>query len=215
MELITTFIDMFLHIDKYLGLLVQNYGGWTYLFIFLIIFCETGLVVTPFLPGDSLLFVVGALSASGIMDLKVAFIILLIAAFCGNTTNYFIGRYIGAKAFEFKDGRFFKKRYLIKAHDFYAKYGGKTIFISRFLPIIRTFAPFVGGISRMTLWRFMLYNFLGALCWLLVFLLGGYYFGNLPAVEKNFSLIILAIVGITVLPSVYIALRQKFSHSRD
>ncbi|UWG97819.1 DedA family protein [Dehalobacter sp. DCM] len=214
MELISTFFNMLLHIDKYLDLLVHNYGGWTYLIIFLIVFCETGLVITPFLPGDSLLFVIGALGASGIMDIKLAMLLLLIAAFSGNMTNYFIGRFIGTKAFDFKDGRLFKKRYLIQAHDFYEKYGGKTIFLSRFLPIIRTFAPFVGGISRMTLWRFMLYNFLGALCWILVFMLAGYFFGNIPVVEKNFSLIVLGIIVVTILPSVFIALRQKFSRVR-
>lgn len=212
MDHILSFINNMLHIDKYLNILVQDYGVWTYLIIFLIVFCETGLVVTPFLPGDSLLFVIGALSASGIMDIKLAFIILLIAAFCGNTSNYFIGRFIGTKAFDWKDGRFFKKRYLIEAHDFYEKYGGKTIFLSRFLPIIRTFAPFIAGISRMTFWRFMLYNVLGAMSWILLFMLAGYYFGTIPVVEENFSMIIMAIVVITVLPSVFVALRRKFSH---
>ncbi|WP_368293707.1 DedA family protein [Dehalobacter sp. TBBPA1] len=211
MEFITSLIDIVLHIDKYLDMLVQTYGVWAYLIIFLIIFCETGLVVTPFLPGDSLLFVIGALGATGAMNIKFAFILLLIAAIAGNTQNYFIGRFFGQKAFHWKDNRLFKKKYLIQTHGFYEKHGGKTIFISRFLPIIRTFAPFVGGISNMRLWKFMLYNICGALAWISLFVMGGYYFGNIPTVEQNFSLIIFAIIFITVLPSVIFALRQKFS----
>ncbi|RJE48076.1 MULTISPECIES: DedA family protein [unclassified Dehalobacter] len=211
MEFITSLIDVVLHIDKYLGMLVQTYGAWAYLIIFLIIFCETGLVVTPFLPGDSMLFVVGALAATGAMDIKFALILLLIAAIAGNTQNYFIGRYFGQKAFNWRDSRFFKKKYLIQTHGFYEKHGGKTIFLSRFLPIIRTFAPFVGGISSMGLWKFMFYNICGALAWITLFMMGGYFFGNIPTVEQNFSLIIFAIIFITVLPSVIFALRQKFS----
>jgi len=204
-------IDFVLHVDKYVAILFENYGTWTYLLLFLIIFCETGLVVVPFLPGDSLIFVVGALGAAGALDTKFAAVLLIIAAITGNISNYHIGRFIGKKAFQIRDNRFFKKAYLIKTHDFYERHGGKTIFLSRFMPIIRTFAPFVAGIGKMNYFKFMIINFLGGFCWILIFIAGGYYFGNIPAVRENFTFVILAIVFISFLPSIIVYLQNKFS----
>jgi len=204
-------IDFILHIDKYLAVLFQDYGGWTYLLLFLIIFCETGLVVTPFLPGDSLIFVVGALGASGVVDIKTAVVLLLVAAITGNISNYHIGRFIGHKAFDIRSGRLFKKEYLLKTHRFYERHGGKTIVISRFMPIIRTFAPFVAGVSRMNYVKFMTYNLIGGTSWILVFMTGGYFFGNIPVVSENFTLVIFAIIFISLLPSVIVYLKSKVS----
>ncbi len=209
MELIMSLIDAILHIDKHLAGIIQNYGTWTYLILFLIVFCETGLVVTPFLPGDSLLFVIGALGASGALDVKLAALLLIIAAIGGDTLNYHIGKFLGHKAFSFKDGRFFKKQYLEKTHAFYEQHGGKTIIISRFLPIIRTFAPFVAGMGSMTYWRFISYNIAGGVLWVMLFITGGYYFGNIPAVKNNFTLVILAIIFISLLPGIIAYLRAR------
>ena len=202
-------IDFLLHVDKYIAFFFQNYGAWTYLILFLIVFIETGLVVFPFLPGDSLVFVVGALGAAGALDTKFAAVLLISAAILGNISNYHIGRFIGDKAFQIKDGRFFRKEYLYRTHAFYEKHGGKTIFISRFMPIIRTFAPFVAGIGKMSYIRFMTYNFFGGFCWILTFLAGGYYFGNIPVVQKNFTLVILAIIFISLLPSIIVYIQTN------
>ncbi|NLL52562.1 MAG: DedA family protein [Peptococcaceae bacterium] len=203
-------IDFILHVDKYIAVFFQNYGAWTYLILFLIVFIETGLVVFPFLPGDSLIFVVGALGATGALDVKFAAVLLMAAAILGNTQNYYIGKYIGHRAFQIRDNRFFKKEYLYKTHKFYEKHGGKTIFISRFMPIIRTFAPFVAGIGKMRFVRFMSYNILGGLFWVLIFIFAGYYFGNIPVVQKNFTLVILAIIFISLLPSIIVYIQTNF-----
>jgi membrane-associated protein len=210
MELIHQLIDFILHIDTHLGEMIRNYGTWTYLILFLIIFCETGFVVTPFLPGDSLLFACGAIAEStGALDPAMLCILLSIAAIAGDTVNYWIGAYIGPKAFTKESSRFFKKEYLIRTHDFYEKYGGKTIIFARFMPIVRTFAPFVAGIGKMTYSRFLSYNVIGGIAWIVSFVLLGYYFGKLPVVKKNFTLVIVAIIILSILPSVIEIIRHR------
>lgn len=210
MELISYFIDLILHLDKHLAEIIQSYGGWTYLILFLIVFCETGLVVTPFLPGDSLLFAAGALAALEGSPLSVwmLFLLLTVAAIIGDTVNYWIGSYIGPKAFT-SNSRFFKKEYLNRTQEFYDRHGGKTIIIARFVPIIRTFAPFVAGIGSMTYWRFILYNIAGGILWVAVCLFFGYLFGNIPFVKRNFSLVILVIIFISILPGLIEIIRHK------
>jgi len=200
MELLKDIIDFILHIDVHLNDLIVAYGAWTYAILFLIIFCETGLVVTPFLPGDSLLFAAGALSASGSMDPLWLFGLLSVAAIVGNIVNFSIGYYLGPRLL--KDGklRFLNKAYLERTHKFYAEHGGKTIVIARFLPIIRTFAPFVAGIGFMAYSRFMVYNVGAGIAWVGIFIFGGYYFGNLPAVKNNFTIVIGAIIVISMIP---------------
>ncbi|MBI5887816.1 MAG: DedA family protein [Deltaproteobacteria bacterium] len=205
MELLKTFIEIFLHLDKHLDLLIKGYGGWTYAILFLIIFCETGLVVTPFLPGDSLLFTVGALAAIGSLDVYLVFLLLTVAAILGDTVNYAAGRFMGPKVFS----RFLKKEYLDRTHRFYEKYGGKTIVFARFVPIVRTFAPFVAGVGVMSYPMFIFYNVAGALAWIASFVLGGYFFGNIPAVKQNFTAVIFAIIIISILPSVIEFIRHK------
>jgi membrane-associated protein len=201
MELIIGLIDFILHIDIHLVEIIKNYGTWTYLILFMIIFSETGFVVTPFLPGDSLLFVVGTLGAAGALNFKFALVLLIFAAIIGNTINYFIGRLIGKKIFSMKDLRLIKKEYLLKTQDFYDRHGGKAIFLSRFLPIIRTFAPFVAGIGKMNFGKFCLFNISGGLVWSMLFMYTGFYFGNIPAVKSNFTFVILGIIFISVLPT--------------
>lgn len=209
MELIRKLIDLFLHLDKHLNEVIQAYGVWTYALLFLIIFCETGLVVTPILPGDSLLFAAGAFAASGSLDVKWLFILLSVAAVAGDTVNYWAGHVVGPKVFHEENVRFLKKEYLDHTHQFYEKHGGKTIIIARFIPIIRTFAPFVAGIGRMSYWRFIAYNVFGGIGWIAVFVFGGYYFGNIPAVKRNFTLVIIAIIIISILPGVIEYVRQR------
>lgn len=209
MDLIIYFVDFFLHLDKYLPQFIQSFGTWAYVIIFLIIFCETGLVVTPVLPGDSLLFALGAFAAQGALNIEILLILLCIAAVGGDTVNYFIGNYLGPKVFHYQDSRFFKKEHLIRTHQFYEKHGGKTIIIARFIPIIRTFAPFVAGIGTMKYTRFIAYNVIGGISWICLFLLAGYFFGGIPAVKKNFTLVIMAIIIISVLPGVFEYWRQK------
>ncbi len=208
MEQIHALVDVFLHLEEHLNAILAQYGSWTYLILFLIIFCETGLVVTPFLPGDSLLFATGALAAGGPLDVRVLVVLLSVAAIAGDTVNYWIGSIVGPRVFTDKV-RFLKREHLEKTHRFYEKHGGKTIVLARFMPIIRTFAPFVAGIGRMTYWRFASYNVVGGIVWVGLFLLGGYYFGNLPFVEKNFSLVILAIIVVSVLPGVVEYMRER------
>lgn len=209
MELITYCVDFIMHIDKHLSVLIQSYGVWTYLILFFIIFCETGLVVTPLLPGDSLLFAAGAFAAKGALDVSWLFVLLSIAAIAGDTANYWIGCYVGPKVFHKEHVRFLNKEYLDRTHQFYEKYGGKTIIIARFVPIIRTFAPFVAGIGSMTYWRFISYNVIGGIAWVALCVFAGYYFGNLPVVKNNFTFVIFAIIFISILPGVIEFLRQR------
>ncbi|HVO68014.1 MAG TPA: DedA family protein [Syntrophales bacterium] len=209
MDLIFYFVDFFVHLDRHLAAIIQSFGGWTYFIFFLIIFCETGLVVTPFLPGDSLLFGLGTFAALGALQVEWLLTLLSIAAVAGNTVNYVIGKFVGPKVFHEENVRFLNKQYLDRTHDFYEKHGGKTIVIARFIPIIRTFAPFVAGIGKMTYSRFTCYNVLGSVAWITIFIMGGYYFGNLPTVKRNFTLVIFAIIIISVLPVVVEYLRQR------
>ncbi|HEV8177781.1 MAG TPA: DedA family protein [Gemmatimonadales bacterium] len=210
MDLLPRIIDLFLHLDTHLGQLISQYGTWTHLILFLIVFCETGLVITPFLPGDSLLFAAGTFAALGALDLWLVVLLLIIAAIAGDTVNYWIGAYIGPRAFR-GDIRFLRKEYLDRTHAFYEKHGGKTIILARFVPIIRTFAPFVAGVGAMSYPKFIVYNVAGAVLWVGLFVLGGYFFGNIPVVQKNFTLVILAIIAISVLPIVVEALRARRS----
>jgi len=208
MDWINFFFDVFLHLNKHLGVVIQDYGTWTYLILFAIIFCETGLVVTPFLPGDSLLFAAGALAHSGELNPAWLFIVLSGAAIAGDTVNYWIGAIIGPRAFS-GNIRFLKKEHLDRTHAFYEKYGGKTIIIARFVPIVRTFAPFVAGIGAMNYARFIIYNVIGGLAWVALCIFSGYLFGTMEFVEKNFSLVIMAIVVISVMPMVVEYLRAR------
>jgi membrane-associated protein len=209
MEFFASFLDIVLHLDKHLALLVQQYGPWIYGILFFIIFAETGFVVFPFLPGDSLLFVAGALAAVGGMDLATLLLVLTTAAILGNTVNYQIGRMIGPKVFHWENSRFFNRAALEKTHAFYEKHGGKTVVISRFLPLFRTFAPFVAGIGAMTYARFTLFNVIGALFWVVSLTFAGFWFGNLPWIKQNLSLIIVAIILISLLPVLIGYLQHK------
>ena len=209
MEYIATFIDIVLHLDKHLALLVQQYGTWIYVILFAIIFSETGFVVTPFLPGDSLLFVAGALAALGGMDIGVLLVVLVSAAALGNMLNYQVGRFLGPKVFHWENSRFFNKAALVKTHAFYEKHGGKTLVISRFLPLFRTFAPFVAGIGSMTYGKFISYNIIGGILWIGAFAYAGYFFGNIPMVKKNFTLVIFAIIILSVMPGVIEFVKHK------
>jgi len=209
MELLLKGMDILLHLDKYLDIMIKNMGLWSYVIIFLIIFCETGLVVTPVLPGDSLLFAIGTFAAIGSLDLATVLALLTIAAVAGDTANYWIGHYLGPKVFHGEGSRFLNKKHLERTHEFYEKYGGKTIIIARFIPIIRTFAPFVAGIGSMTYRKFLAYNVIGGILWIFSLTLAGYFFGNMLVVKKNFSLVIMAIVVISCLPGVIEYLRQR------
>ncbi len=213
MDLITTFIDLFIHLDEHLSTVIQNYGTWTYLLLFIIIFLETGLVVTPFLPGDSLLFAAGTFAGLGSLNVGLLFLLLSIAAVIGDTVNYWIGHFIGPRAFS-GEIRFLKKEYLDRTHEFYEKHGGKTIILARFIPIIRTFAPFVAGIGAMSYGHFITYNVVGGVLWVTIFTFLGYFFGNLPFVQDNFSFVVLAIILISVLPGVYEFLKERSQASR-
>jgi membrane-associated protein len=208
MNIILYLIDLILHLDKYLGEIIQNYGTWTYLLMFLVIFMETGFVVTPFLPGDSLIFAAGAFAGLGYLHIGVLFLVLGAAAIAGDTANYWIGHYIGPRAFS-GNIRFLKKEYLDRTHAFYEKHGGKTIIIARFIPIIRTFAPFVAGVGAMTYPRFIVYNVIGGLAWVALFSFGGYFFGNLPVVQQNFFFVILVIIFISILPAIIELIRSR------
>jgi membrane-associated protein len=214
MELVKTFVSFFMHIDVHLSVVIAAYGVWTYLILFLVIFCETGLVVTPLLPGDSLLFAAGAFAAKGALDVAWLFGLLSLAAILGDTANYWLGCSVGPKVFRTGQTRFLNRKYLDRTHQFYEKYGGKTIVIARFVPIIRTFAPFVAGIGSMSYWRFISYNVMGGVAWIAVCLFAGFFFGNLPIVKRNFSLVILAIVIISILPGVIELARQRVKASR-
>jgi membrane-associated protein len=207
-DLLRSIIDFFLHLDQHLSQVISQYGSWTHLLLFLIVFCETGLVVTPFLPGDSLLFAAGTFAALGALDVRLIVVLLIAAAILGDSVNYWIGAYIGPRAFR-GDIRFLRKEYLDRTHMFYEKHGGKTIILARFVPIIRTFAPFVAGIGGMSYPKFITYNVAGAVLWVGLFVLGGYFFGTIRTVRENFTLVILAIIAISVLPVLVEALRAR------
>lgn len=200
MEFFIQIIDSIIHLDKYIGMIIDWFGSWAYAILFIIVFCEIGLVVTPFLPGDSLLFVVGALAAKDEINLWIALSIFWIAAVLGNIVNYQIGKFFGYKLFTKTNIHFFKKKKLEKPQNFYKKYGGKTIIIARFLPIIRTFAPFVAGMSNMPYKHFFIFNIIGATLWVVIILFTGFFFGNIPFIKNNFTFVLFAIVFISLLP---------------
>jgi membrane-associated protein len=217
MEFISYLIDLFLHLDKHLSQIIQNYGVWTYLLLFLVIFMETGFVVTPFLPGDSLLFAAGTFASPALgssLNIFLLWALLCAAAILGDTVNYWIGHFIGPKAFS-GEVRFLKVEYLDRTHEFYEKHGGKTIIIARFIPIIRTFAPFVAGVGAMNYGRFITYNVVGGVVWVTIFTFGGYYFGNLPFVKENFSLVVIAIIFISVVPMIFEFIKQRTSGAKE
>ena len=209
MEFLHLVIDFILHIEVHLDYLIQTYHTWTYLILFMIIFCETGVVVLPFLPGDSLLFAIGAFAARGSFDFWTISITLLVAAIIGDSLNYTIGKYVGPKVFHKADSKLFNKNHLIKAQAFYEKYGAKTIIIARFIPLVRTFAPFVAGIGEMTYKKFMTYNVVGAGAWIVTFIPLGYFFGNLPFIQSNFKLVMIAIIVISILPPIIEFIRER------
>ncbi|MFL9922836.1 DedA family protein [Herbaspirillum lusitanum] len=209
MDILLFMVDFIIHIDRHLAELAAAYGPWLFLILFLIIFCETGLVVTPILPGDSLLFVTGAIAATGAFDIHLMVLTLIVAAILGDSVNYQIGKMVGIKVFDKPNSRIFKKEYLDKTHAFFEKHGGKAIIIARFAPIVRTFAPFVAGVGAMTYPKFLTYNVIGGVVWVAAFGYAGYFFGNLPIVKQNLSLLIVAIVVLSILPGVIEFIRQK------
>ncbi len=214
MDLLKTVIEFVLHIDRHLSAIIQQFGAWTYAILFAVIFIETGLVVMPFLPGDSLLFAAGTFAALGALDVRLLIALLAVAAVVGDTVNYWIGHRIGEKAFSREDARFFKKEYLDRTHAFYEKHGGKTIIIARFVPIIRTFAPFVAGIGKMSYGRFLSFNVIGGVGWVVLLVGAGYFFGNIPFVRKNFSIAILAIILISTVPIAVEYFRHRKNKTR-
>ena len=214
MELLLSGWDLLVHLDRHLAALLQQHGAWVYPLLFAIIFCETGLVVTPFLPGDSLLFVAGALAAAGGIDVHLLAPLLVAAAALGNTVNYSIGYFLGPKVFHWEQSRFFNRKALERAHAFYERHGGKTIVITRFVPILRTFAPFVAGIARMTYVRFTAYNLAGALAWVLALLYAGYWFGNVPFVKQNLTWVILGIIVLSLIPLAFEYFRHRLNKAR-
>lgn len=213
MQFIQMTIDFILHIDTHLSAIVQNYGMWSYAVLFLIVFCETGLVVLPFLPGDSLIFAAGALVSVSSMNIVTLLLVLMAAAILGDTVNYEIGKLLGKGLYENQNIKFIKKEYLDKTNEFYDKHGGKTIILARFVPIIRTFAPFVAGMGKMHYTKFISYNIVGGITWVSLFTLMGYFFGNLPAVQHNFTLVIFAIIFLSILPGVFAYVKSKMGSS--
>lgn len=209
MEFLATLIDIALHLDQHLQALVAAYGAWVYLILFLIVFCETGLVVTPFLPGDSLLFVAGAVAAAGGMNIHLLVLLLIVAAVLGDAVNYSIGHYLGPRVFNSRESRWLNPRHLERAHAFYERHGGKTIIIARFVPIIRTYAPFVAGAASMSYRQFALYNVCGAVLWVVSLGYAGYFFGNLPLVKDNLTLVILGIIVLSIMPGLIEYLRHR------
>ncbi|MEB0262405.1 MULTISPECIES: DedA family protein [unclassified Mucilaginibacter] len=212
MELIHSIIDFILHIDKHLVQITSQYQSWTYLILFIIIFAETGFVVTPFLPGDSLLFAAGALIAGGKsgLDIYLLTVILIIAAVSGNTVNYLLGKFLGAKVFK-EENKILKLSYYLQTKAFFDKHGGKAVIFSRFVPIIRTVAPFVAGVGHMPFTRYTLYNVVGGVSWILIFLFCGFWFGKVPFIEKNFSLVAIIIILVSIIPPIIAILKSKFS----
>ena len=214
MELLNYVIDLFLHLDRHLDAILQDYGVWTYAILFAVVFCETGLVVTPFLPGDSLLFAAGTFAGRGSLDVHLLFVLLAIAAIAGDTVNYWMGAYFGPRAFSGKIP-LLNQKHLRRTHEFYERHGGKTIILARFIPIIRTFAPFVAGIGAMTYSRFIAYNCVGGIAWVALFVYGGYSFGGREIVQQNFSLVVMAIIFLSVLPIVFEFVRAKMAHEQQ
>jgi membrane-associated protein len=210
MDLLRYLIDLFLHLDQHLSRIIADYGVWTHLILFLIVFAETGLVVTPFLPGDSLLFAAGTFAALGELDLGLIVVLLIGAAIIGDTVNYWVGAWVGPRAFS-GNVKFLRKDHLDRTHAFYERHGGKTVILARFVPIIRTFAPFVAGVGAMSYPKFITYNIVGAVLWVGLFVPAGYFFGNIPTVRKNFTLVILAIIALSVVPIAFEAIRSRRS----
>lgn len=208
-------VDLFVHLDRHLDAIVRAAGGWSYALLFMVVFCETGLVVTPFLPGDSLLFAVGAITALGSLRLDVIYVLLCMAAVLGDTVNYWIGARLGPRVFNHPGSRLLNREHLERTHRFYQRHGGKTIIIARFVPIVRTFAPFVAGVGTMAYSRFFAYNVVGGVLWVTLFLLGGRAFGNLELVRRNFSMVVLAIIGLSVLPIVVEMARARRAGRRQ
>jgi membrane-associated protein len=214
MDIINSLLEMFLHLDVYLGQIIQQYGALTYFILFAVIFAETGFVITPFLPGDSLIFAAGTFAARGWLNPVILFFVLSAAAILGDTVNYWIGHAIGSRAYT-GEVKFIKKEYMDKTHSFFEKYGGKTIVLARFVPIVRTFAPFVAGVGEMTYRYFITYNVIGGVLWVSIFLGLGYFFGNIPFVQKNFELVIIAIILISVLPAIYEIVKAKLEKKSE
>lgn len=208
------FIDFILHMDEHLPQIINDFGIWTYLILFIVIFCETGLVVTPFLPGDSMIFLLGALAKTGDINFPAIIAVLMLAAILGDTCNYEIGRLFGAKLFKNDKSKIFKKEYLDKTHNFYEKHGGKTIIIARFVPIIRTFAPFVAGMGSMSYRKFISYNIFGGIGWVSLFSFGGFFFGAIPWVQDNFFIVAIAIILISLMPAVITVLKNMNTKSK-
>lgn len=203
-------INIILHLDKYIGVVLENYHSYFYILFFLVIFCETGLVVTPFLPGDSLLFVAGAFAGAGQLHIGVLIVILILAAFLGDNTNFIFGKFVGDKLFSNPNSKIFRRDILAKTHEFYEKHGSKAIIIARFIPLVRTFAPFVAGLGHMTYRKFVSYSLIASLLWVMIFLCGGFLFGNIPVIKQHMSLIIMAVMVISVLPALKMIWDAKF-----
>ncbi len=208
MELLLGLLDIILHLDKHLAALVQDYGVWVYGILFLIIYCETGLVVTPFLPGDSLLFATGALAATGAMEAELLLVLLMSASFLGDNTNYWVGRLLGPRLFRSDTSRLLNRKHLDETHRFYERHGGKAVILARFFPIIRTFAPFVAGVGTMDYRRFLAFSVIGSVSWVGIFVLAGFFFGNIPVVKQNFTLVVFGIIFVSLIPAARGALRQ-------
>jgi membrane-associated protein len=214
MELVAFLWDLLVHLDKHLAALLQQYGAWIYALLFVIVFCETGLVVTPFLPGDSLLFVAGALWAAAGMDARLLAATIIVAALCGDNVNYWTGRFLGPQVFRWEGSRFFNRKALEKTHAYYERFGGRTIIIARFVPLVRTFAPFVAGVGTMPYPRFLAFSVAGALAWVISLVAAGYFFGNVPLVKDNLAIVIMAIVALSVAPMAIEFLRLRLRASR-
>jgi membrane-associated protein len=215
MEWMNNFIDFFLHLDQHLNYVTESYGVWCYVIFFGIIFAETGLVVTPFLPGDSLLFALGAMAAANSLNVGWLFIVLSAAAVLGDSANYAIGKYLGSMILKEEGAWFLKKEHIDRTHRFYEKYGSKTIVLARFVPIVRTFAPFVAGVGKMSYLKFFSYNVIGGVLWITAFVFGGYFFGNIPIIKRNFTITIFAIIFISVLPAVFEVIRERRQRKTD
>lgn len=214
-DILFLLIDIVLHVDRYLNTIIQTFGIWSYVILFLIVFCETGLVVTPFLPGDSLLFAAGAFAAIGSFDVAILLVIFSSAAIIGDNVNYWVGHFVGPKIFHRENVRFLNKKYLDRTHEFYERHGGKTVILARFMPIIRTFMPFVAGIGRMHYPRFLAFDISGGIAWPSIFVLSGYFFGNIPIVKQYFSLVVIAIIVISVTPIFYQIVKIRLESRRE